>query len=251
MAFEAGRHIIGYEVQKVLAAVDWFDTENAGRPSRSASRATAKAACSRCTPPALDTRIGAALVSGYFQPREELWKEPIYRDVWGLLREFGDAETGRPDRAARVDRGPAPGSPKSPARRPRPRAAGSRSRRSDRDSAARRRPRRSRPRPAASNPRVLTSGDPLATFCQRPRHSVPRHRRRATSRRPNFDPAARAPPPVRPARRPHAGPDPPLPADARSCRGQAHQPAMREHRLERGDRPPARSQRHPPTRARG
>ena len=34
----------------------------------------------------LDTRIESTLVSGYFQPREELWKEPIYRDVWGLLR---------------------------------------------------------------------------------------------------------------------------------------------------------------------
>jgi len=31
-------------------------------------------------------------VSGYFQSRQEVWKEPIYRDVWGLLREFGDAE---------------------------------------------------------------------------------------------------------------------------------------------------------------
>ena len=40
----------------------------------------------------LDTRIESTLVSGYFQPREEVWKEPIYRDVWGLLEEFGDAE---------------------------------------------------------------------------------------------------------------------------------------------------------------
>jgi hypothetical protein len=31
-------------------------------------------------------------VSGYFESRQELWKEPIYRDLWGLLREFGDAE---------------------------------------------------------------------------------------------------------------------------------------------------------------
>ena len=41
---------------------------------------------------ALDPRIQATLVSGYFQQRDGLWKEPIYRDVWGLLREFGDAE---------------------------------------------------------------------------------------------------------------------------------------------------------------
>src|SRR5262249_700770 len=41
---------------------------------------------------AIDTRIDAAMVSGYFQAREELWREPIYRNVFGLLREFGDAE---------------------------------------------------------------------------------------------------------------------------------------------------------------
>ena len=27
-AFEMGRHIIGYEVQKILAAVDWFASQN-------------------------------------------------------------------------------------------------------------------------------------------------------------------------------------------------------------------------------
>jgi hypothetical protein len=41
---------------------------------------------------ALDPRVQATLVSGYFQGRTELWKEPIYRGLWGLLREFGDAE---------------------------------------------------------------------------------------------------------------------------------------------------------------
>ncbi len=41
---------------------------------------------------ALDHRIRGAVVSGYFQEREGIWQEPIYRNVWGLLREFGDAE---------------------------------------------------------------------------------------------------------------------------------------------------------------
>ena len=41
---------------------------------------------------AVDTRIERVLVSGYFGPRENLWQEPVYRNVWGLLREFGDAE---------------------------------------------------------------------------------------------------------------------------------------------------------------
>jgi hypothetical protein len=32
------------------------------------------------------------VVSGCFGPREELWQEPIYRNVFSLLRDFGDAE---------------------------------------------------------------------------------------------------------------------------------------------------------------
>ena len=32
------------------------------------------------------------MVSGYFDSRQRLWEEPIYRNVFGLLEEFGDAE---------------------------------------------------------------------------------------------------------------------------------------------------------------
>ena len=42
-AYQMGRHIIGYEVQKVLAAVDWFAHANAGRQRRSVLPDTAKA----------------------------------------------------------------------------------------------------------------------------------------------------------------------------------------------------------------
>ncbi len=41
---------------------------------------------------ALDTRIDVTCVSGYFGPRDRVWEEPIYRNVFSLLREFGDAE---------------------------------------------------------------------------------------------------------------------------------------------------------------
>jgi cephalosporin-C deacetylase-like acetyl esterase len=41
---------------------------------------------------ALDTRIDGALVSGYFGSRQQLWEEPIDRNVFGLLDQFGDAE---------------------------------------------------------------------------------------------------------------------------------------------------------------
>jgi dienelactone hydrolase len=92
MAFEVGRHIIGYEVQKVLAAVDWFEWENAGRRVPIAVAGYGEGGLIALYSASLDTRIEAAFISGYFQPREGLAREPIYRDVWGLLRDFGDAE---------------------------------------------------------------------------------------------------------------------------------------------------------------
>ena len=47
-AFEMGRHLIGYEMQKVLAGVDWL-AARAARNRRSASSAGARAACWRST----------------------------------------------------------------------------------------------------------------------------------------------------------------------------------------------------------
>ena len=38
---------------------------------------------------ALDPRIKNTHISGYINNRNDLHKEPIYRNVWKLLREFG------------------------------------------------------------------------------------------------------------------------------------------------------------------
>jgi dienelactone hydrolase len=92
MAFEAGRHLIGYEVQKVLAAIDWFEQENAARAAPIGIAGYGEGGLLTLYAATLDMRIRAALVSGYFQSRQELWREPIYRDVWGLLKQFGDAD---------------------------------------------------------------------------------------------------------------------------------------------------------------
>jgi dienelactone hydrolase len=92
MAFEAGRHIIGYEVQKVLSAVDWFSYENRTAPVPIAVMGYGEGGLLALYSAAIDIRIQAAVVSGYFDSRQELWKEPIYRDLWGFLSEFGDAE---------------------------------------------------------------------------------------------------------------------------------------------------------------
>jgi dienelactone hydrolase len=116
-AFEMGHHLIGYEVQKVLAAVDWLAEQAAanggaeGRKNGSPDSASTPPRVHSPTQPvrigligygeggllalyaaAADPRIDAACVAGYFGPREGLWQEPIYRNVWDLLSEFGDAE---------------------------------------------------------------------------------------------------------------------------------------------------------------
>jgi len=90
-AYEMGRHIIGYEVQKILAAVDWFEGEGQEEKPVGAI-GYGEGGLLALYAAALDPRIDAAAVSGYFGPREDVWKEPIYRNVWSLLQEFGDAE---------------------------------------------------------------------------------------------------------------------------------------------------------------
>ncbi|MDA0919421.1 MAG: hypothetical protein O2945_10165 [Planctomycetota bacterium] len=109
-AFEMGRHVIGYEVQKILAVVDiveqQFDREAQSRyefEERTGQKrpplhktigmvGAGEGALLALYAAALDRRVDATLCCGYFQQRENVWREPIYRNVWGLLTEFGDAE---------------------------------------------------------------------------------------------------------------------------------------------------------------
>jgi dienelactone hydrolase len=106
-AYELGRHIIGYEVQKVLALVDWFEQE--GKQASDLPAAVHSGPMSDGPRPigvwgygegglvaffagALDTRIQAVGVSGYFGDRRDVWRQPVDRNVFGLLEDFGDAE---------------------------------------------------------------------------------------------------------------------------------------------------------------
>ena len=90
-AFHMGRHIIGYEVQKVIAAIDWFNEAN-GENTKIGVAGYCEGGLVAFYAAAVDTRIDAVLVSGYYNTRQKVWDEPIYRNVWSLLREFGDAE---------------------------------------------------------------------------------------------------------------------------------------------------------------
>jgi dienelactone hydrolase len=91
-AFELGRHLIGYEVQKVLAAVDWFAKDAGKDKPRIGIIGYGEGGMIALFGGALDTRIEEVAVSGYFSDRRNLWKEPIDRNVFRLLDEFGDAE---------------------------------------------------------------------------------------------------------------------------------------------------------------
>ncbi len=133
MAYEMGRHIIGYEVQKVLALVDWFDRDKDQPPI--GVMGCGEGGMLALYSAAVDTRIHVTAVSGYFGPRENLFQEPIYRNVWGLLREFGDAELlalvmprgiitevaelkfSPPPQAGKGRSGAAPGSLRTPSRK--------------------------------------------------------------------------------------------------------------------------------------
>ncbi len=90
-AFHMGRHIIGYEVQKVIAAVDWFK-QSGDKDLKTGVAGYCEGGLIAFYSAAVDQRIDAALVSGYFSSRQKVWDEPLYRNVWGLLSEFGDAE---------------------------------------------------------------------------------------------------------------------------------------------------------------
>ncbi|MCI0357099.1 MAG: hypothetical protein L0211_01270 [Planctomycetaceae bacterium] len=91
-AFELGRHLIGYEVQKVLAGVDWFTKESADKDSNIWVMGYGEGGMIALYAGALDTRIDSTCVSGYFSTRERIWDQPLDRNVFGLLEQFGDAE---------------------------------------------------------------------------------------------------------------------------------------------------------------
>ncbi|NLT71604.1 MAG: hypothetical protein GXX91_13050 [Verrucomicrobiaceae bacterium] len=124
-AYTFGRHIIGYEIQKIAGALDWFEQQNTEQDLPLGVAGWGEGGLLAFYAAAVDTRIDAALVSGYFDRRERLWAEPIYRNLFGLLREFGDAEIAsliaprklviEHSRAPRVD-GPPPALTRVPVR---------------------------------------------------------------------------------------------------------------------------------------
>ncbi|HZK65676.1 MAG TPA: alpha/beta hydrolase family protein [Puia sp.] len=93
-AYEVGRHVIGYELEKIFSAIDWLESRNKleGNNLPIGVAGHGEGGLLSLYAAALDQRISSTLVSGYFDAREKLWQEPIYRNVFGLLTHFSDAE---------------------------------------------------------------------------------------------------------------------------------------------------------------
>ncbi|GHU15904.1 hypothetical protein FACS1894163_04220 [Spirochaetia bacterium] len=88
-AFQLGRHIIGYEIQEVLALIDWIKKESGAFVRL---RGHGDGGLIALYAAALDGRIDEAEIVDYFNNRNRLCDEPIDRNVFGLLEQFGDAE---------------------------------------------------------------------------------------------------------------------------------------------------------------
>jgi len=89
-AFVLGRHLIGYELQKIFALVDWLHKENPKSPIGVIG--WGEGGMLTLYAGALDTRIQAIASSGYFGVSNKRWQQPLDRNVFGLLQEFADGD---------------------------------------------------------------------------------------------------------------------------------------------------------------
>ena len=92
-SYEMGRTVQGYEVQKVLAAVDWLNSQQSASGSKKPVGVIGygEGGMVACLAGALDPRIDVTAVSG-FQVNPHLHNEPIDRNVWSLTDQFGAGE---------------------------------------------------------------------------------------------------------------------------------------------------------------
>lgn len=82
MSFPLGRHLIGYEVQKVLAAVDWFATQSSSVPVNAYGIGDGAAIAAYAS--AIDPRIANAYGNAFPWDRGNIAQEPIDRNIWNI-----------------------------------------------------------------------------------------------------------------------------------------------------------------------
>ena len=100
-AFQLGRTLVGYEVNKVISGIRCFQKSAKDRKflicgwGEGGRIALYSGAILNGDP-----QLGGVCVSGYFGSRQKVWSEPADRNVFRLLERFGDAEI-----ASMIDKG--------------------------------------------------------------------------------------------------------------------------------------------------
>ena len=107
LAYQAGRHLIGSEVQQISSAVDFLGKLPRVDPERIGVAGSGQGGLTALYSAALDKRLKAALVANYFDRRERVFDEPEDRVLWKHLEHFGDAEIASAiaPRSLIIDRG--------------------------------------------------------------------------------------------------------------------------------------------------
>ncbi len=85
-AFELGRSLVGYEVLGVQRLIDEFAS------TETIVIGFGEGGMVALLSGAIDERINTTVCCGYFGPRESMWREPLCRNLYGVLERFGDAE---------------------------------------------------------------------------------------------------------------------------------------------------------------
>ncbi|NOY00041.1 MAG: hypothetical protein GXP30_09960, partial [Verrucomicrobia bacterium] len=91
-SFELGRTLVGYEVQKIISAINILKQQNGKEDRPLGVIGWGEGGRLALYAGALDSRIDSTAVCGYFASRQNLWQEPADRNTFGLLNSFGDAE---------------------------------------------------------------------------------------------------------------------------------------------------------------
>ena len=92
VGFVAGRTMVGLEVQQVMALRAFLASVKEIDAKRVAVLGVEQGGMTALYAAAADEAFAGAVVIDYFQRREDCWKEPVDRMLYGQLNSFGDAE---------------------------------------------------------------------------------------------------------------------------------------------------------------
>ncbi len=92
LGFLVGRTLVGVEVQQVVALEKYLAAQPGIDARRIGVWGVRQGGMTALYAAAVDEHLAAATALDYFQQREDCWKEPVDRMIYGQLNEFGDAE---------------------------------------------------------------------------------------------------------------------------------------------------------------